>query len=67
VVLKGDINGDGIINVVDYNVLFSDIAGRTPLYEEFLIAGLINDDDVINVLDANILFAYISGRNDIFE
>ncbi len=62
VVLKGDINGDGIINVLDYNTLNLHVASKVEIKPEMLLAALINEDDLINVLDLNKLQQYVSGR-----
>ncbi|WP_210995066.1 dockerin type I repeat-containing protein [Acholeplasma hippikon] len=65
-VLKGDINGDGKINSIDYNSILNHISNRVPIEKASLIAALINADDKVNVTDLNVLLNYINGKTNIF-
>ena len=52
VVLKGDVNGDGIINIVDVTEIQKQAAGKGNLTAEQLVIADYNDDGLVNVLDA---------------
>ncbi len=56
--LLGDINDDGVINVLDVVVLVNIVLG----IEDEIPAGDLNSDGVINVLDVVILVNMILGR-----
>ena len=55
--LLGDINDDGVINVLDVVVLVNIVLG----IEDEIPAGDLNSDGVINVLDVVILVNMILG------
>ncbi|RHV90727.1 hypothetical protein DXA96_05640 [Lachnospiraceae bacterium OF09-33XD] len=58
-VLPGDLNGDGVINVLDVTALANRIAASdTAGLEE---VGDINGDGAVNVLDVTALANQISG------
>ena len=49
-VLMGDVNGDGIVNIVDVTSVISHILGNTP--ENFSVAAAdVNLDGIINIVD----------------
>ena len=50
-VISGDLNGDGLINVLDIVVLVNIVLGNT----EPLGDGDLNDDGVLNILDVVML------------
>ena len=52
IILQGDINGDGVVDVLDYNILRANF-GQTGANQAD-----INGDDVVDVLDYNILRAH---------
>lgn len=55
---KGDLNGDGIVNVLDLQCLINGILGVQPLTGG---AGDLDGDGVVNVLDLQILGNVILG------
>ena len=56
--LRGDVNGDGRVDVADINALIGVILGHNPaeLYEG---RALVNDDDRVDVADVNTLIGLI--------
>ena len=50
-VMYGDVNNDGIINVLDVVAIVNHILGNNQLEGDSLIAADYNDDGIINVLD----------------
>lgn len=51
VVVKGDLNGNGVINSADEQLLFRHLAEETPLTEYFYTAADLNEDGSVNTLD----------------
>lgn len=51
VILKGDVNGDGIVNVLDLARISRFLAELEQLSELSMKAADINDDGIVNVLD----------------
>ncbi len=66
-VLKGDINGDGKINMLDKAVLNAFTSGSLDLEDAFRLASDTNDDGKINMLDKAGLNAFTAGNVDFFE
>jgi hypothetical protein len=56
--LKGDVNGDGEVNISDVNCLISVILG-TRQASEFGDRAYVNDDDEVNISDVNAVIAII--------
>ncbi|MFA6662310.1 MAG: InlB B-repeat-containing protein, partial [Bacilli bacterium] len=67
IVLKGDINGDGKLNGLDYNGLLDHITSKKTVMKSELLATLINDDLLVNGLDYNMLLDHINMRVLIFD
>lgn len=61
VIGDGDINGDGIINAMDTNVMKRIVAGQLMVSDEALLAADINGDGNVNSIDANLLVKRIAG------
>ena len=51
VVIQGDINGDGVINVIDITELEKTVNGNKELTDIYLVAGDINNDSQITASD----------------
>ena len=62
VILKGDVNGDGSITILDYNLIVDYISKRTVFESEIILSSLINEDNIVNILDSNLILDQISGR-----
>ena len=56
--LKGDVNGDGVVNISDVNVLINIILGAT-LDSETMKRADVNEDQSINIGDINAVIAII--------
>ena len=56
--LLGDVNNDGVVNVMDATELQKHIAGTTTLDGEALLRGDVNSDGAINVNDATLIQKY---------
>ncbi|MBQ1434189.1 MAG: dockerin type I repeat-containing protein, partial [Ruminococcus sp.] len=59
--LKGDVNGDGYINVTDIALVASHIKGIKPLSDKGLKAADVNEDTKVNVTDIALIAAHIKG------
>ena len=59
--LKGDVNGDGEVNITDVNCLIKIILGQVEpgFYEG---REYVNDDDEVNISDVNAVIAIILGK-----
>ena len=61
VVKKGDVSGDGIVNVLDVVYLLNAIKGTRSLEKEFKEAACVKNINEFNVLDAVYMLNYIKG------
>lgn len=59
--VKGDVNGDGTVNLNDATTLFYYVNGLSELAEEVLAAADLNADGAVNLNDATMLFYTING------
>ena len=61
--MSGDINGDGIVNAKDANVMKQIIAGMLQIEKESAVFSVcdLNCDETISAKDANILVRIIAG------
>lgn len=57
----GDVNRDGLINVMDYALQQSYILGQTTLTNEQKVAADVNGDNAITPTDHTYLYNYIMG------
>ena len=60
-----DINGDGIINFVDFQILYNYVNNELVLTDEQMNKGDIDGDGEINLSDVALLIRYINGKTDI--
>lgn len=65
VVVTGDVNGDGKINITDMIAVKQDILGKYNLAGEYKEAGDVNGDGKINITDFIKIKASILGRDEI--
>ena len=60
---KGDVNGDGIINIKDWNKLYSYINKTVTLSSDELQRSDVNEDGIVNIKDLNRLYQHITKVN----
>ena len=58
--IQGDINGDSIVNIKDWNIIYSYINETIKLTENQLEAADINGDGKVNIKDWNRLYNHIN-------
>ena len=58
---RGDVNGDGMVDVTDVNILIDIVLGKDQA-ENYNGRALLNDDDIVDVTDVDILIDIILGR-----
>lgn len=63
----GDVNGDGVIDSQDLNLLSGYIQGTNTLTEQQIKAADINKDGILDTADVNKLNQYILGNIDSLE
>ena len=61
VVIKGDVNGDGVVNSTDLTTIVNYVRGRTTLTQYQFLAGDVNCDGVVNMNDRTIINNFING------
>lgn len=59
IVVRGDLTGDGILNITDYNKLNSKLLRKVELTECESLAADTNSDAIINITDYNKLNSYL--------
>ena len=64
--LKGDINGDGKVNIKDWNRLYNYINETEQLNEYELLCADINGDGKVNIKDWNRMYDYITEVNPLW-
>lgn len=67
VVLFGDTNGDGKINVLDLTLMSRHITKRTTLQNLFSVSADVNRDGKVNVLDLTLTSRHITKRSTITQ
>lgn len=65
VVVTGDVNGDGKINITDMIAVKQNILGKSNLENEYKEAGDVNGDSKINITDFIKIKAAILGKGEI--
>ncbi len=63
IVIRGDVNGDGLINITDMLSVKSHILGKSTLTGAEVLAADISGDGIINITDVLQLKAHILGMN----
>lgn len=60
--IKGDINGNGVINKDDYRLLLNYVMGKTKVVgENFILRADLNGDGVVDAFDVIYLDLYLNG------
>ena len=62
IVIIGDLNKDGKINVFDVSMLYSYVRGKTDLDEYSMLAARIRKQNDIKVADVSKLFSFVRDR-----
>ena len=67
VILYGDVNGDGVIDDADYDLMKQDSVSSTPAIDSgvFETAADLNNDGVVDCFDAAILNLQLAGVKDL--
>ena len=60
--LKGDINNDGTVDIVDAMLLFYHVAKKELLSEDELSRGDLDGDGFIDISDAMLLFYFVAKK-----
>lgn len=63
VVKKGDVNGDGEVDVVDVVAMLNSIKGTKILENEYRAAGMVKNNESIDVTDVVLTLNYIKGTS----
>lgn len=61
--IKGDLNGDGLVNITDTTILAAIIKGKKALPDG--VNADFNSDDKVNITDLILLSAYVKGVKDL--
>lgn len=64
--LRGDVNGDGKVNMKDWNRLYDHISEINPLTDDALQRADVTGDGKVNMKDWNRLYDHISEINPLF-
>lgn len=67
IVIKGDVNGDGLIYATDYVKVKNHIMGKTSLTGAYLLASDINNDGNVYATDYVLIKNHIMGKNEIIQ
>lgn len=62
---KGDVNGDGKVNVTDVSLVAAHVKGKKPLSEEQRKAADVNKDGKVNVSDLSAIAAQVKGKKSL--
>ena len=65
-IVYGDINGDGKVNIKDWNMMYKYINGTRKFTEQELKSSDVNEDGKVNIKDWNRLYKHINGTNPLF-
>ena len=60
-ILKGDVNGDGILNIVDVTRIQKYASGGASLPDEMLVIADYNADGIVNIVDATEIQKFMVG------
>ena len=62
IIVIGDLNGDGKINVFDVSMLYNYVRGKTSLDKYTLKAAAIRKQNQIKVADVSKLYSFVRDR-----
>jgi hypothetical protein len=61
-ILKGDVTGDGNINLSDISKIYNYYKGKTTLNDNFIKAAKVNDSDSLSLSDISKLYNYYKDK-----
>ncbi len=61
--VKGDANGDGVVNLMDASTIYSFYLGNQELTDEQLKLADVNGDGKVNLMDASTIYSNYLGNN----
>lgn len=59
---KGDINGDGILNLKDIMIILKHVSGKVILDDSQLNTADSNEDGIVNLKDLMLILKFVSGK-----
>lgn len=62
IVIKGDVNGDGDINIIDASAVVNHFLDRFYLVDAYLVAADVVEDSTINIIDASAIVNHFLDR-----
>ena len=62
IIIKGDVNGDGDINIIDASAIVNHFLDRIYLTGPYLFASDINADETVNIIDASAIVNHFLDR-----
>jgi len=65
--LKGDVDGNGVVNTADARMVLQSMVGKLTLTEEQTLRADINGDGKIDTVDARLILQYIVGKINSLE
>lgn len=67
IIIYGDVNGDGIFNVVDFSLGKAQLLGRFTMTEEQEFANDLNGDGLFNIIDFSLMKGILLGRYELVQ
>lgn len=67
VILMGDVNGDGLVNIKDASIISRAQVGKGSILGDAYLAADIDSDGNVLQKDASIILSYIEGKKTIFS
>ncbi|NLW29168.1 MAG: hypothetical protein GXY98_04615, partial [Erysipelothrix sp.] len=65
IAIKGDADGNGILNILDAREILLDINGHKKLQGAYNISAELTNDSSLNILDARQILLHINGHIDL--
>ncbi len=60
--LKGDVNFDDAVDILDANIVYNYVIGKASLSDQAFERADVNTDTAVDILDANIIYNFIIGN-----